>query len=99
MCGGSGCPTKFGLVDSFVRWHVEANEYANLEKLSDRELFDFVTENNSQRKWVAMHLLEMRRNEAVTKAAKSSARAAWLAALIAGVSAVIAVLALLGGGR
>ena len=91
---------EIGFFYSLVRWRVEANEYANLEKLSDRELFDFVTEmDNSQRKWVAMHLLEMRRNEAVTKAAKSSARAAWLAALIAGVSAVIAVLAFLGGGR
>jgi len=77
---------------------VEQNEYASLEKLSDRELFDFVTElDNSQRKWVAMHLLEMRRNEALTKAAKSSASAAWLAALIAGISAVVALLALLGG--
>ena len=79
---------------------MEAPEYARLEKLSDRELFDFVTEkDSSQRKWVAMHLLEIRRNEALTKAAKSSARAAWIAALIAGMSAVIAVLALLGGGR
>ena len=89
-----------GFFYSLVGWRVEANEYANLEKLSDRELFDFVTEmDNSQRKWVAMHLLEMRRNEAVTKAAKSCARAAWLPVLIAGVSAVIAVLAVLGGGR
>lgn len=79
---------------------MEANEYDSLEKLSDRELFDFVTEkDHSQRKWVAMHLLEMRRNEAMTKAAKSSARAAWLAALIAGISAVVAVLALMTSGR
>lgn len=77
---------------------MEHDEYASLEKLTDRELFDFVTEKDySQRKWVAMHLLEMRRNESMTKAAKSSAYAAWIAALIAGISAVIAVLALWGG--
>ena len=77
---------------------MEASEYDSLEKLSDRELFDFVTEkDSSQRKWAAMHLLEMRRNEAMVKAARSSARAAWLAALIAGISAAIAVLALKGG--
>lgn len=77
---------------------MEANEYASLEKLSDRELFDFITEkDSSQRKWVAMHLIEMRRNETLTKAAKSSARAAWVAALIAGVSAVVAVFALTAG--
>ena len=74
---------------------MEASEYASLEKLTDRELFDFVTEKESfQRKWAAMHLLEMRRNEAMAKAAKSSARAAWLAALNAGISAAIAILAL-----
>lgn len=77
---------------------MEANEYSSLEKLSDRELFDFVTERDgSQRKWVAMHLLEMRRNEVLTKAAKSSAPAAWVAAIVAGASAVVAILALLGG--
>ena len=74
---------------------MEASEYASLEKLTDRELFDFVTEKErSQRKWAAMHLLEMRRNEAMVKAAKSSARAAWLAALNAGISAAIAIVAL-----
>lgn len=74
---------------------MESHEYTSLEKLTDRELFDFVTEkDNSQRKWAAMHLLEMRRNQAMTDAAKSSARAAWLAAMIAGVSAVIAIVAL-----
>ena len=75
-----------------VWWHVEANEYAFLEKLSDRELFDFVAEKeSSQRKWVAMHLLEMRRNEALTRAAKSSTRAAPVVAIVAGASAVVAV--------
>lgn len=70
------------------------NEYEQLEKLSDRELFDFVTEkDSSQRKWVATHLLELRRNREVTRAAKASAVAAWVAAIIAGISAVIAVLA------
>ncbi len=80
---------------------MEANEYASLEKLTDRELFDFVTENDgSQRKWVASHLLELRRNEALAKAAKSSAVAAWIAALIAGISMVVAVVALaLGAGH
>jgi hypothetical protein len=79
---------------------VEAKEYESLEKLSDRELYDFVTEkDNSQRKWVALHLLEMRRNEALTKAAKSSAYAAWFAALIAGISAAVASAAYWGMGR
>lgn len=75
---------------------MESNQYEQLEKLSDRELFDFVTErDSSQRKWVAMHLLEMRRNAVIVKAARSSAFAAWVAALIAGVSAVVAVVAIL----
>jgi hypothetical protein len=75
---------------------MEQNEFANLEKLSDRELFDFVTETDgSQRKWVALHLLELRRNMELTRAAKSSARAAWWAAIIAGAAAVVAVLAFL----
>ena len=73
---------------------MEQNEYSQLQKLSDRELYDFVTEKeSSQRKWVALHLLEQRRNAVLMSAAKSSARAAWLAAVIAGISAVIAVLA------
>lgn len=56
-------------------------DYEQLEKLSDSELFDFITEkDSSQRKWVAMHLLELRRNKAVTSAARSSAIAAWVAA-------------------
>ncbi|MET0331250.1 MAG: hypothetical protein ABW154_07460 [Dyella sp.] len=74
-------------------------EYQYLEDLSDRELFDFVTEaDSSQRKHVAVHLLELRRNQEMTRVAKSSARAAWLAALIAGVAAVVAILAQLKGG-
>lgn len=73
---------------------MELKEYENLEKLSDRELFDFVTEkDSSQRKWIAQHLLELRRNRELVSAAKSSARAAWGAAAIAGGSAVIALLA------
>jgi hypothetical protein len=77
---------------------MEQDEYAQLQKLSDRELYDFVTEkDSSQRKWVALHLLEQRRNAVLASAAKSSARAAWLAAIIAGISAVIAVLAYVGG--
>lgn len=79
---------------------MEAHEYASIEKLSDRELFDLVTEQEgSQRKWVAMHLLEMRCNDVLTQAAKSSATAAWTAAIIAGVSAVVAVLALFVGSK
>jgi len=79
---------------------MEAKEYASLEKLSDRELFDFVTEmDNSQRKWAAMHILEMRRNAAMTSAAKSSALAAWVAALVAGISAAVALVALFVGTR
>jgi len=73
-------------------------DYEQLEKLSDSELFDFITEkDSSQRKWVAMHLLELRRNKAVTSAARSSAIAAWFAAILAGVSAVVAILAYLKG--
>ena len=73
---------------------MELKDYEMLDRLSDRELFDFVTEkDSSQRKWVAMHLLEVRRNRAIASAAKSSAVAAWVAAAVAGVSAFIAVLA------
>ena len=75
---------------------MEQKDFEYLEKLSDRELFDFVTEtDSSQRKHVAVHLLELRRNMELTRAAKSSARAAWLAAIIAGIAAVVAVLAYL----
>ena len=73
---------------------VEKVDFDQLERLSDRELFDFVTESDrSQKKWVALHLLELRRNRELTRAASSSARAAWLAAAIAGISAVIAIAA------
>ena len=75
---------------------MDSNDYEQLEELTDRELFDFVTEkDSSQRKWVAMHLLETRRNRAVASAAKSSAVAAWVAAAVAGISAVVAILAYL----
>lgn len=77
---------------------MEQDEYASLQKLSDRELYDFVTEkDSSQRKWAALHLLEQRRNAALVAAGKSSARAAWFAALVAGISAVVAILAYLHG--
>jgi hypothetical protein len=73
---------------------MEQNEYEQLSKLSDRELYDFVTEKDgSQRKWVALHMLEQRRNAVLIDAAKSSARAAWLAAVIAGVAAAVSILA------
>ncbi len=69
-------------------------DYQQLVKLSDSELFDFITEKDaSQRKWVAMHLLELRRNKFLTSAARSSAIAAWFAAVVAGVSAIVAILA------
>jgi succinate dehydrogenase flavin-adding protein (antitoxin of CptAB toxin-antitoxin module) len=75
---------------------MKEEEFKQLVNLSDRELFDYITEkDSSQRKWVAQHLLELRRNRELTQAAKSSARAAWLAAIIAGISAVIAVVAYL----
>ena len=81
-----------------VNWSMEQTQYDQLGKLSNRELYDFVTETeSSQRKWVALHLLEERRNAVLTDAAKSSARAAWLAAAIAGVAAIISILAYLGG--
>ena len=73
---------------------MESKDYDQLVQLTDRELFDFVTEKeSSQRKWVALHLLEVRRNHAIASAAKSSAVAAWIAAAVAGVSALVAVLA------
>lgn len=72
------------------------DEYQRLEKLTDRELFDFMTEtDSSQRMWVARHLLEMRRNRVLTSAARFSAIAAGIAAAVAGVSAVIALLSYL----
>jgi hypothetical protein len=78
---------------------MEQTQYDELAKKPDRELYDFVTEqDSSQRKWVALHMLEERRNAVLTAAAKSSARAAWLAAAIAGASAIIAVLAYFNGG-
>jgi hypothetical protein len=77
---------------------MEQTEYDQIAKLSDRELYDFVTEReSSQRKWVALHMLEQRRNAVLTEAAKSSARAAWLAAAIAGASAILAALAYFNG--
>ena len=64
---------------------MKEDEYARLLALSDRDLYDFVTETDaSQRKWAALHILEARRNKVLTYAAKSSARAAWIAAGIAG---------------
>ncbi len=78
---------------------MEQTEYDQLAKLSDRELYDFVTEkDSSQRKWVALHMLEQRRNAMLTAAAKSSAHAAWLAAAVAGASAIIAALVYFNGG-
>mgnify|MGYP003584661258 FL=1 len=73
---------------------MEQEEYDQLANLSDRELYDFVTEkDSSQRKWAALHMLEQRRNKVLTEAAKSSARAAWVAAVMAGVAAAVAILA------
>jgi hypothetical protein len=79
---------------AITRQHMEQNEYNQLAKLSERELYDFVTEkDSSQRKWVALHMLEQRRNTVLTEAAKSSARAAWVAAVIAGIAAAVSILA------
>lgn len=62
--------------------------------LPDHKLSEFVTQTDaSERKWLALHILEMKRNERLAEAAQSSARAAWIAAAIAGVSAVVAILA------
>lgn len=56
---------------------MKEDEYARLLALSDRDLYDFVTETDaSQRKWAALHILEARRNKVLTDAAKSSARTA-----------------------
>ena len=71
-------------------------EFEKFKKLPDSKLFDFVTEkDSSQRRHVAAHLLELCRNQELTRAARSSARAAWFAAAVAGVAAVIAILAYL----
>lgn len=72
------------------------DEYQRLLKLSDRDLFDFTTESPaSQRMWAAQHLLELRRNQVLAASARSSAAAAWFAAVIAGISAAVAVLSYL----
>lgn len=50
------------------------DEYQRLEKLTDRELFDFMTETDaSQRMWVARHLLELRRNRTMDNMAEDVA--------------------------
>lgn len=91
--GLTGSPINFSPQTNYILV-VNEHEYASFEKLSDRELFDFVTEkDNSQRKWVAMHLLELRRNQALVRAARSSAVAAWIAAIVAGASMVITFIA------
>ena len=73
---------------------MKKEDYELLKKLTDSELFDFITEKESSlRKWIAMHLLELRSNKVLTSAERASAIAAWLAAVIAGVSAVVAILA------
>lgn len=49
-------------------------EFEKFKKLPDSKLFDFVTEkDSSQRRHVAAHLLELRRNQELTRAARSSA--------------------------
>lgn len=69
-------------------------EYESLLVAEDHELFDHVTEpDGSQRKWVAIYILEHRRNQRLLAAAKSSAKAAWIAAFVAGISAIAAVIA------
>ncbi|MDE1544309.1 hypothetical protein PTW32_02675 [Dechloromonas agitata] len=69
------------------------DDYERLATLSDQELFDFVTEqDSSQRRWVAMHLLEVRRNKSIASSAKWSAVAAWIGAAVAGISAFLAYL-------
>lgn len=95
---GSSMSAGFDAPAIFIEATMNEMEYQNLDKLTDHELFDFLTETDaSQRKWVAIHLLEMRRNRAIASAAKSSAVAAWMAAAVAGVSAIVAILAYLQG--
>lgn len=73
---------------------MEKAQYEAIAALDEHKLYEFITgKDNSERKWVALHLLKLRRNRILTKTAQSSARAAWIAAGIAGVSAVIAFLA------
>ena len=63
---------------------MEKSEWEELSKLSDRELFDFVTEkDSSQRKHAALHLLEMRRGRVMQRVAMWSAIAAFLSAIVA----------------
>lgn len=59
--------------------------------MSDSELLSCLTDIDLfERKHVATYLLESRRNQALTRAERSSAHAAWLAAFIAGMAAVVA---------
>jgi len=56
---------------------METAIYKEFTKKSDEELFGFVIEREgSQRRHVAMHILEMRRNEPLQRAAEQSAAAA-----------------------
>lgn len=75
-----------------------------LERLPSEKLYEFVTEKDfSERKHAALHILEMRRNEPLRRAAESSAAAAhsssktavW-AMIAAVVSALAAVISLFG---
>lgn len=56
---------------------MEENEYNKFVAMSERQLFDFVTEKDaSQRKWVALYVLDTRRAKIASKAAWASALAA-----------------------
>lgn len=68
---------------------MEQNQYDQMQNMSDRELFDFVTEkDSSQRKWAALYILDTRR-------AKITSNTAIAAAIAAGLSALVAIVTLI----
>ena len=62
---------------------MEKQQYAEMAREPDWKLMEFMTERNSERAKAAEHLLQMRRNKVMERAAMYSAIAALLAALVA----------------
>lgn len=75
---------------------MKKEEYDKYNKMDSASLFVFLTESDeSERKWVAMQILEQRRIKPLVDAAKESAKAAKRSATSAFISAIIALFALL----
>jgi hypothetical protein len=56
---------------------MQSETYKTFQAFPDEKLFEYVTEReSSQHRHVAMHILEMRRNEPLRRAAELSAEAA-----------------------